>query len=195
MCDTPPNNQTPERLAIGDERPCRDQSVVTLCTTEAAIGRQLVPRLVDGGHAVVGNRGLILRRPRPGQDRSSPLEKPRSGDFKTALIYADYQPSQHEAELIQRAFGRMETSRGSYEISSAKACLARASCSGLKASRKATSEKSSFASTARSHFFSVSFSPSVAARPRGSSTRPSSRMRSWRSDSNLSLRSSPRPAP
>lgn len=30
-------------------------------------------------------------------------------DFKTTLIYADYQPSDHEAELIERAFG----SRGS----------------------------------------------------------------------------------
>jgi integrase len=27
-------------------------------------------------------------------------------DFKTTLIYADYQPSEQEAELVQRAFGR-----------------------------------------------------------------------------------------
>ena len=27
-------------------------------------------------------------------------------DFKTTLIYADYQPSEHEAELVERAFGR-----------------------------------------------------------------------------------------
>lgn len=27
-------------------------------------------------------------------------------DFKTTLIYADYQPSEHESELVERAFGR-----------------------------------------------------------------------------------------
>jgi hypothetical protein len=27
-------------------------------------------------------------------------------DFKTTLIYADYEPGEHEAELIERAFGR-----------------------------------------------------------------------------------------
>jgi hypothetical protein len=27
-------------------------------------------------------------------------------DFKTTLIYADYQPSAGEAELVERAFGR-----------------------------------------------------------------------------------------
>jgi integrase len=27
-------------------------------------------------------------------------------DFKTTLIYADYQPSEEEAELVERAFGR-----------------------------------------------------------------------------------------
>jgi len=27
-------------------------------------------------------------------------------DFKTTLIYADYQPGEHEAELVERAFGR-----------------------------------------------------------------------------------------
>jgi hypothetical protein len=26
-------------------------------------------------------------------------------DFKTTLIYADYQPSEHERELVARAFG------------------------------------------------------------------------------------------
>jgi integrase len=26
-------------------------------------------------------------------------------DFKTTLIYADYAPGEHEAELIERAFG------------------------------------------------------------------------------------------
>jgi integrase len=26
-------------------------------------------------------------------------------DFKTTLIYADYQPSDQEAELVERAFG------------------------------------------------------------------------------------------
>jgi hypothetical protein len=26
-------------------------------------------------------------------------------DFKTTLIYADYQPSEHEAEFVARAFG------------------------------------------------------------------------------------------
>ena len=26
-------------------------------------------------------------------------------DFKTTLIYADYQPNEHEAELVERAFG------------------------------------------------------------------------------------------
>jgi hypothetical protein len=28
-------------------------------------------------------------------------------DFKTTLIYADYQPSQHEADMVERAFGRL----------------------------------------------------------------------------------------
>lgn len=28
-------------------------------------------------------------------------------DFKTTLIYADYQPSEHESELVERAFGRV----------------------------------------------------------------------------------------
>jgi hypothetical protein len=37
----------------------------------------------------------------------------RHRDFKTTLIYADYQPSQHEAELIQRAFGQLKNSDGS----------------------------------------------------------------------------------
>jgi hypothetical protein len=27
-------------------------------------------------------------------------------DFKTTLIYVDYQASAHEAELVERAFGR-----------------------------------------------------------------------------------------
>jgi hypothetical protein len=27
-------------------------------------------------------------------------------DFKTTLIYADYQPSEQEAELVERAFGQ-----------------------------------------------------------------------------------------
>jgi integrase len=27
-------------------------------------------------------------------------------DFKTTLIYADYAPSEHEAEMVERAFGR-----------------------------------------------------------------------------------------
>ncbi len=26
-------------------------------------------------------------------------------DFKTTLVYADYQPSEHEAALVERAFG------------------------------------------------------------------------------------------
>jgi hypothetical protein len=28
------------------------------------------------------------------------------GDFKTTLIYADYAPSAHESEMIERAFSR-----------------------------------------------------------------------------------------
>lgn len=32
-------------------------------------------------------------------------------DFKTTLIYADYQPSEHEAELVERAFGREAPAR------------------------------------------------------------------------------------
>jgi hypothetical protein len=32
-------------------------------------------------------------------------------DFKTTLIYADYQPSAHEAELVQRAFARRSNLR------------------------------------------------------------------------------------
>ena len=27
-------------------------------------------------------------------------------DFKTTLIYADYAPSAHEGEMVERAFGR-----------------------------------------------------------------------------------------
>jgi integrase len=32
-------------------------------------------------------------------------------DFKTTLIYADYQPSAHEAELVQRAFAQRSNLR------------------------------------------------------------------------------------
>ena len=31
-------------------------------------------------------------------------------DFKTTLIYADYQPSEHEAALVRRAFSAISTS-------------------------------------------------------------------------------------
>jgi hypothetical protein len=30
-------------------------------------------------------------------------------DFKTTLIYVDYQPSEHERELVARAFGTPES--------------------------------------------------------------------------------------
>jgi integrase len=33
-------------------------------------------------------------------------------DFKTTVIYADYQPSEQEAELVNRAFGRAGTNAG-----------------------------------------------------------------------------------
>ena len=33
-------------------------------------------------------------------------------DFKTTLIYADYAPSAHEAELVERAFGQAGTNSG-----------------------------------------------------------------------------------
>jgi hypothetical protein len=36
-------------------------------------------------------------------------------DFKTTLIYADYQPSRHEAELVERAFARTSSGQGSAE--------------------------------------------------------------------------------
>lgn len=34
-------------------------------------------------------------------------------DFKTTLIYADYQPSEHESDLVERAFGERRPNRGS----------------------------------------------------------------------------------
>jgi integrase len=33
-------------------------------------------------------------------------------DFKTTLIYADYAPSENEAELVEAAFGSAATARG-----------------------------------------------------------------------------------
>src|SRR5215208_2204221 len=81
---------------------------------------QGIRRPASSGVVTVGRasqaegRGFETRRPLSRSPRKSGCSASRSrslqermgrSDFKTTLIYADYQPGEREAELIETAFG------------------------------------------------------------------------------------------